>query len=235
MAYSPFFIQLAEQNVMVIGGNEQAYFKTRELMERGARVTVWSPAVIDAFHELKENDMEHLSILLAELTYDMAEQILRGKNAPLLVVVATDDPVYNAKIEALADSLRILVNNTTSTNCRLQFSANLFRGELGFAVHAPNAPQLSSALKEEIKEHFPATWAQAHRRYLDLATSENLQKLPEPQRIEELRRLATALVKADGDMDDALGLLSGELELHESEDTKEETNPFQGSSENPEA
>lgn len=226
MAYSPFFIQLAEQYVMVIGGTEQAFYKCRELVERGARVSVWAPDVIEAFHKLKDDDPDHLSILLAELTYDMAEQILKGKNAPLLVVVATDDPVYNAKIEALADASRILVNNVTSGNCRLQFSANLYRGDIGFAVHAPNAPQLSSALKEELKTKFPATWAQAHSRYLALANSEDMQNLPEAKRLEELRRLATALVQADGQMDDALGLLSGELEIVATEPA--ESNPFQG-------
>ncbi|MDO5734400.1 MAG: NAD(P)-dependent oxidoreductase [Eubacteriales bacterium] len=217
MSYCPFFIELENQAVIIVGGTDAAYQKCRELVAHGALVTLWAAEFVEDLRLLKEEQSDNISILKAELTPDMAEQIFKGKNAPLLLVLAGQDAEYNAELEKIAEANKVLVNNLSNPESRLNFSANLKRAEISFAVHAAKAPQLSSAVAQRLHELFPAHWAQAYERFMALSQSEQLALMKPAERVSELRKLASALVQADGNIEDALGLLAGALEITESE------------------
>lgn len=222
MSYCPIFLDLRDQAVLIVGGSDAAFERCHYLVKKGALVTVWTSEVSEQFMQLKEEARDHLSILKARLTPEMAQQIFAGRNAPRLLILASQDHEYNARLEAIAEGAKIFVSNLDNPATRAQFAAVVEREEMQIAVHAARAPQLSSAVAEDLATKYPKLWQEAYKRYLHLAESSQIQNLKASDRRQELQKLARALVKTEGQMDDALGLLAGEVEISHNRDDKEE-------------
>lgn len=100
MAYFPMFINIEEEDCLLIGGGRVALRKLEYLQDFGARVTVLAKEVLPEIRE-KQN------IRLIEKSYEEADILLEDY---LLVILATDDGAFNQQITRLCREKRIPVN-----------------------------------------------------------------------------------------------------------------------------
>ena len=52
MAYFPFFVDIENQNCLIVGGGTVAYRKVRVLMDYGPRIRVVAPEISEKIREL---------------------------------------------------------------------------------------------------------------------------------------------------------------------------------------
>lgn len=215
MSFCPFFIDLKDLPIMVVGESHEAYQICKTLVAKEALVTIWTKEISAPLRQLKDEAKDHLSILRAELTPEMAEQILAGKNAPRLLFIAADDPAYGLRLQEIAKQHRVLCQLIGDSQSLLQIGNLVDRGGLSLAVFANDCPELATAIQAEIDEYYSRNWRAAYYKFKELSESFELGKLSPAERSIELGKLARALVKAEGNLEDALGILSGNLEIHE--------------------
>src|SRR5690348_593628 len=110
MDYLPVFIQLRSQPgspmgqaVIVVGGGRVAVRKVDLLRRSGARVTVVAPELREELHKLAASGgIQHIAEKFAEEHLD--------REAPVLVIAATDHHEVNVAVSEAARARRIPVN-----------------------------------------------------------------------------------------------------------------------------
>lgn len=162
MDYLPLFHDLRDQPCLVVGGGEVALRKIRTLLSAGARIFV----VAREFHPgLVELSQKHPTLVLAQREYSPADL-----ETPVLVIVATDDHEFNARVSAEARAARIPVNVVDSPDlCTVIFPAIVDRSPLQIAISSGGrAPVLARLVRSRLESWIPATYgklAQLAERY----------------------------------------------------------------------
>ena len=97
MAYFPMYIDIADQDCLIVGGGTIAYRKALVLLDFGAKVSVVATVVSD--------ELKRLPVAVFEQAFELEQ--LNGKE---LVVCATDNSALNLAISAHCKENRIPVN-----------------------------------------------------------------------------------------------------------------------------
>src|SRR5699024_2459798 len=145
MALFPFFAQLENKSVLVVGGGAIAERKIRLLRKSGARITVRSPQFNDAVRAMAaEGD----DVVLSEggCQPHWLEDVM-------LVVAATNDEAVNASIAEHAEVRNLFINVVDDpVLSSIQTPAIIDRQPLTIGISsAGSAPMIARAVRELIE------------------------------------------------------------------------------------
>ena len=145
MGYFPFFIELADQEGLIVGGGVTALRKLQKLLLYGPRLTVAAP---EFWPEIQNT----LGVTL--LRQPFVDELLDGKS---FVIAATDDPALNHRISLLCGRRKIPVNVVDDKEaCTFLFPALVKKGELSIGISTGGAsPSAAIYLKERIEALVP--------------------------------------------------------------------------------
>lgn len=148
MALFPMFVDLKDQNCLVIGAGEVALRKIEQLVKFVPNLTVIAPAVHEEIYQLAQ---EH-SIVIIQREYDLEDCENR-----FLVIGALDDLREQEKIYAACRTLKIPVNCVDSPAlCSFIFPALIVDGDLCVGINTSGkAPAVSSALRQYLTALIP--------------------------------------------------------------------------------
>lgn len=148
MALFPMFVDLKDQNCLVIGAGEVALRKIEQLVKFVPNLTVIAPAVHEEIYQLAQ---EH-SIVIIQREYDLEDCENR-----FLVIGALDDLREQEKIYAACRTLKIPVNCVDSpVLCSFIFPALIVEGDLCVGINTSGkAPAVSSALRQYLTALIP--------------------------------------------------------------------------------
>lgn len=128
MAYFPFFVELEEQEGLIVGGSTVAQRKIEKLLPYGPRLTVCAPDISQAIWAIP-------GLSLVERAF--TPELLEGKT---FVIAATDDPGLNHHISRLCRGRRIPVNVVDDREyCSFLFPALVKRGPLCVGISTGGA------------------------------------------------------------------------------------------------
>ena len=148
MALFPMFVDLKNQDCLMIGGGEVALRKIEQLVKFSPRLTLIAPAVHDEIRTLSNS----YPIELIERTYELND--LEGR---FLVIGALDDIDEQEKIYETCMEAKIPVNCVDSpAMCSFIFPALIVEGDLCVGINtAGRAPAVSSALRKYLTSMIP--------------------------------------------------------------------------------
>ena len=146
MAYFPVFMDIAGQDVLIVGGGTVALRKLEKLLLYGPQITLVAPSVDPMI-------MAHPEVYIFEREFE--EEMLEKKK---LVTAATDDRTLNARIAALCREKGIPVNAVDQReDCTFLFPALVKRGELSIGISTGGAsPTAARWVKEQIDNLLPS-------------------------------------------------------------------------------
>lgn len=144
MALFPFFAQLQDKPVLVVGGGAIAERKIRLLRKSAARITVRAPQFNDAIRALAH----HADITLSDGVFE--PHLLDGVR---LVVAATNDQAVNAEIARQAEVRNLFINVVDDpVLSSIQTPAIIDRDPLMIGISsAGSAPMIARAVRELIE------------------------------------------------------------------------------------
>ena len=148
MALFPMFVDIKEQDCLVIGAGEVALRKIEQLVKFSPNLTVIAPAVHDEIRTLANT----YPIKLVEREYRIDDCENR-----FLVIGALDDLLQQEKIYAACMTLKIPVNCVDSPAlCSFIFPALIVEGDLCVGINTSGrAPAVSSALRQYLTALIP--------------------------------------------------------------------------------
>lgn len=152
MTLYPLFADLRDREVLVVGGGEVATRKVDALLHAGARVCVCSPALAPALESLRSRGL--LEHRLEEFHPDWLDDAW-------LVIAATDDPAFNARLAAEAKQRRKLANIVDDVVLStFQVPAVIDRSPLVVAISSGGAaPMLARRLRELLETQLDHSWS----------------------------------------------------------------------------
>lgn len=149
MRYFPIFLDLAERDVLVVGGGEVACRKVEMLVRAGAKVTVVSPQVRPFLQALA--DEEQISYFKGFYN--------KGLLTPHLAQVwaTTDNPELNHQVHQDATSTGILTNVVDDlSHCDFITPSMVNRGKIQLAISSGGAsPVLVRFIRELLETQLP--------------------------------------------------------------------------------
>lgn len=147
----PLFLNLRNRACMVIGGNEIAEAKIRDLLAAGAQVKVIAPEVTDAIAAWAATGRVHWE----NRHYEAGD--LRGA---LLVVTAAGSST-NAEVYAEAEGRKTLCNAVDDVkHCNCYAASVVRRDPLQLAIStAGNSPALAHRLRLELEQQFVSEYS----------------------------------------------------------------------------
>ena len=185
MRYYPVFLDLKNVPCLVVGGGQVGERKIRTLQSSGSKIFLVSQDLTPYLEE----QVRHGRIELLSQLYQTGH--LSGK---FLVIVATDDPILNAKIGREARDRGLLCNVVDKPReCNFILPSLVSRGDLTIAVStAGKSPALAKKIRQELEEEF----SEIYSLYLDLLgqiRDEILsRRMPQP----ENQKIFQALIEA---------------------------------------
>ena len=146
--FFPVSIDLNNKNVLVIGAGKIALRKIATLLNYNCNITVITKEILEEkFLELEKNNK--IKIFKNQ---EFEEKFLENI---FLVVVATDNEIFNKKISQLCMSKNILVNNITSKDdMNVRFSSIYEKDDIQIAISANGNPKKAVEIKNKIKNIF---------------------------------------------------------------------------------
>jgi len=147
----PLFVSLRGRGCVVVGGNEMAEGKIRELLDAGARIRVISPVVSEQIGAWS---------LAGTLRWE-ARLYEEGDLRDIFLVVSVADAETNAKVFKEAETRKTLCNAVDDIkHCNCYASAVVRRGPLQIAISTSGqSPALAQRLRKELEERFGAEFA----------------------------------------------------------------------------
>ena len=145
MGYFPFFVELAGQPGLIVGGGTVALRKVEKLLPYGPRLTVVSPALLPELEAIPG-----LTLLRRAFSPQDLDEVF-------FVVAATDDQNLNREISALCRERRIPVNVVDDREaCSFLFPALVRHGDLSVGISTGGAsPTAAIWLKEQVERLLP--------------------------------------------------------------------------------
>ena len=151
MKYLPIFLNLNQQNCLVVGAGEVAARKIEQLAKAGGNIQVVAPNIGHHVTQLQQR----LALTVKIKPFDTTD--LDGIR---LVVCATNDRPLNAAIAAAAQQQHLLVNVVDDPElCNFIFPAVVDRSPLMIAISSGGtSPVLSRLLRGKIESSVPAAY-----------------------------------------------------------------------------
>lgn len=145
MAYFPFFIELANEKGLIVGGGRIAAHKVEKLLPFGAHLTVIAPQISTI---LKENTA--VTCIEREFCDSDIEQCH-------FVIAATGDVELNHHISAICRKKGILVNVVDDKEaCGFLFPALVKEGKLTAGICTAGAsPQIAASIRSQMASELP--------------------------------------------------------------------------------
>ncbi|MCX4187803.1 siroheme synthase CysG [Methylophaga sp. OBS4] len=153
MEYLPIFIDLKQQDCLVVGGGDIAARKAGLLLKAQAKVTIVAPKLASTTQKMVDNgEIEWLNARF------VPEQLV----AQRLVIAATDDESVNEQVHAAAKARNILVNVADSPGlCDFILASILDRSPIVIAVSSGgDSPILARNLRARLETLIPPGYSQ---------------------------------------------------------------------------
>jgi len=157
MPYYPIFVDLQDQNVLVVGGGEVAERKIKNLLTHGCRISVASPHLSPSLKGLVDRGTLRL------IDPDSLDESL---TAFFMVIAATDDSALNSRIASKAKARGILVNSVDQPrDCTFIMPSVVRAGALQIAISTGGK---SPALAKKIRGELEGTFGPEYASFLEL-------------------------------------------------------------------
>ena len=145
MKFFPMFLRVADRDVVIVGGGEQAAQKARLLLKTEARITLIAPKLED-----------ELAALVAEgrARHDANAVSASALRGAALVFVCTEDAAYDAQVHQIARAAGALVNVVDRPElCEATTPSIVDRDPLVVAIGTEGAgPVLARQIKTRLEE-----------------------------------------------------------------------------------
>jgi len=148
MPYYPIFLDLNNQNVIVVGGGEVAERKIKNLLIYGCTIYISSPHLTPHLQQL----------VAAKKIYHIPDESLDTYiDTGFMVIAATDDAEVNSKIASQAKKHGLLINTVDQPkDCNFIMPSIVKRGNLQIAIStAGKSPALAKKIRKELQNTFP--------------------------------------------------------------------------------
>ncbi len=163
----PLLLNLEGRRCLVFGGGKVATRKIQALLKRGARITCVSKGFSKSLRGLAKRS--GCSLILKGVGVERKRQKGpgpfwtfrrergRGDHPPTLVIVATSDRDFNARVSRECRKRRILVNVVDDPElCDFTVPAVVQRGPLQIAISTDGtSPLFAKRLREELEKVIP--------------------------------------------------------------------------------
>jgi len=146
-AYYPIFLNLKDQNVLVVGGGKVAERKIVNLLKYGCRIHVVSPQLTARLKKLvAEEKIQHIP----------EQSLNRFMTKASMVIAATDDTVVNSQIASRAKEKGLLVNAVDQPrDCNFIMPSIVKSGDLQIAISTGGkSPALAKKIRKELQALF---------------------------------------------------------------------------------
>jgi len=142
----PLFLSLRGRDCVVVGGNEMAEAKARDLLEADAKVRVIAPSATDQIAAWSQ---------AGRLQWE-ARAYETGDVRDAFLVVSVADAKTNARVFEEAETRRTFCNAVDDIDhCSCYASAVVRRGPLQIAISTGGkSPALAQRLRKELEERF---------------------------------------------------------------------------------
>lgn len=142
MGYFPFFVDIKDKKIIIVGGGDVAFRKSVKLMPFEPKITVIAPDFIKDFEYLHGINM---------LFRKFDDNDIKGAYA---VIAATDDNSLNARIYELCREKNILVNTVDDKEkCTFIFPALVKRDDITIGIStAGKSPFFAKYLRQYIED-----------------------------------------------------------------------------------
>lgn len=146
MPYFPFFSDISDKQVLIIGGGKRALFKVERLLPFSPKIRVIYPEVKEEICKLSHVSVEKRCPRKEDFSPEL-----------LFVVAASEDAEENRKVAELCRSKHIPVNAVDYPEyCDFIFPSLITRGSLSIGISTGGAcPAVTSQLKENIEDLLP--------------------------------------------------------------------------------
>ncbi|WP_438970414.1 siroheme synthase CysG [Methylophaga sp.] len=153
MEYLPIFVDLKQQDCLVVGGGDIAARKAGVLLKAQAHVTIVAPAISNSTQNLVNN---------GEVTWIEAHFEPSHVKQQRLILTATDDEAVNAQVHTAAQEKNILVNVADDpSKCDFILASILDRSPIIVAVSSGGeSPILARSLRARLETLIPPSYSQ---------------------------------------------------------------------------
>jgi precorrin-2 dehydrogenase/sirohydrochlorin ferrochelatase len=184
--YFPIFLDLSNQNVVVVGGGGVAERKIKNLLAYGCMITVISPRLTPYLRQLVAQGTVHrVSLQSLDKSLDHA----------FMVIAATNDPEVNSRVASQAKERGILVNVVDQPrDCNFIMPSIVKRGDLQIAISTGGK---SPALAREIRKEMDGRYGPRYAPFLELLGLVRAELLAQRQPSSENRVIFQRLIGSD--------------------------------------
>ncbi len=149
MAYFPFFVDIENQDCLIVGGGIVALRKVEVLIDYGPRITVVSPQIEE---ELETAAALKGTVILQRRPFSIGD--LEGRD---FVIAATDDEALNRKISEACRARRIPVNVVdVQKECSFIFPSIVREGDIVVGISSGGkSPTVTQYLKKQVRDGIP--------------------------------------------------------------------------------
>ncbi len=145
MAYFPFFFELRDRKILIVGGGKVALEKIERLLEYEPLIKVISVDVLPQIEDIKSIKIEKRKF---------APEDIFGAD---FVIAATDDEELNRSVRNLCSEKKIPINVVDDKEkCDFIFPSVIRRGDLVVGVTSSGAsPQVAVSLRRKFEKQIP--------------------------------------------------------------------------------
>ncbi|MFO8164342.1 MAG: precorrin-2 dehydrogenase/sirohydrochlorin ferrochelatase family protein [Thermodesulfobacteriota bacterium] len=148
MPYYPIFLDLNNQNILVVGGGEVAERKIKTLLMYGCTIYISSPHLTPYLQHLVATNKIH------RISHESLDTVM---NDTFMVIAATDNAEANTNIASQAKKHNLLVNAVDQPkDCNFIMPSIVKRGNLQIAIStAGKSPALAKKIRKNLEHSFP--------------------------------------------------------------------------------
>lgn len=177
MALFPFFMNVQEKQIMILGGGKHALEKIERMLPYGAEIFVFDEKISAEIEEAAENSGGKVHILYRRFVDSDLDCV------PFCVIAAGDDQEENRRIAALCRERRIPVNVVDDQEyCDFIFPSLILRGNLSVGICTNGAsPSTGVLLKRKMEKQIPEH-AEEILDWLQMKRPEIMEAIPDKKR-----------------------------------------------------
>ncbi|ROR28289.1 uroporphyrin-III C-methyltransferase/precorrin-2 dehydrogenase/sirohydrochlorin ferrochelatase/precorrin-2 dehydrogenase/sirohydrochlorin ferrochelatase [Mobilisporobacter senegalensis] len=154
MTYFPFYVDISNQNCLVVGGGKIAYRKIKILLEFNVRIKIIAPGISRQIYDLEsEINKKHLKkIIIIDREFEDGDI-----DDTDFVIAATDNEHLNSHISRLCKRNNKMVNVVdVKEECSFIFPAIIKMKEMVVGISTGgNSPAMAAQIKKEIQKNIP--------------------------------------------------------------------------------
>lgn len=194
MAFFPFFIDIAEKKVLVVGGGMVAFRKVEQLIPFGCHITVVSPKLCSQMEQIK-----------GKITWVNRPFSLGDLEDMFFVISATDNETLNSEIANCCKENNILVNVVdVKEECTFFFPSLYKNGPICAGITTGGqSPQVAKLVRKKITEQIPSYYGDVANRLGNLRNEIKDTYETQEERSLVLKKLLETLLETENTVSDA--------------------------------